>query len=155
MAQIWNAVWGLALMGLPGESMAQTAPFCAQLHGAMATANSDKPAKSALDITLPGRPRAAGICGFSIDMSGRHSAHCRWAFAYRAQAAMDAFSDALDALSACVDRPGPGVKDAAVNHPDSYDLRLFRHAGGTIGLSIKDKVALQKTFVMLRVTPDR
>lgn len=41
--------------------------------------------------------------------------------------------------------------DATVNHPDSYDARHFDVTGARISLSVKDKGALGKTLVFLRV----
>jgi hypothetical protein len=41
--------------------------------------------------------------------------------------------------------------DQSVNHPDAYDLRLFRLDGAEFAVSLKDKGALQQTLVFLRV----
>ncbi len=43
------------------------------------------------------------------------------------------------------------TKDSTVNHPDSYDAHHFDVEGTRISLSVKDKGALGKTLVFLRI----
>ncbi|WP_299732879.1 hypothetical protein [uncultured Tateyamaria sp.] len=101
------------------------------------------------EIALPSGK--AGICAISQDLSGARAVNCRWPFDYRVQAATDAFTRLLDATAQCLNTEG--VSDQGVNHPDSYDLRTFDTDTGQVSVSIKDKGALQQTFIFLRVAP--
>lgn len=53
-------------------------------------------------------------------------------------------------LSACF-AAVPTIADVTVNHPDSYDVRHFNVQGARISLSVKDKGALGKTLIFLRI----
>ncbi len=53
-------------------------------------------------------------------------------------------------VGACFNAPARQA-DAEVNHPDSYTARWFDVEGARISLSVKDKGALGKTLVFLRV----
>ena len=63
------------------------------------------------------------------------------------------FDGLLTAVAQCADQDIAPTTDQAVNHPDFYDLRIFTMNNVEVGLSIKDKGGLQKTYVFLRVTP--
>ncbi len=73
-----------------------------------------------------------------------------WQFDYRAAEAEVAFNALLDQMRRCA--PEAGTEDQGVNHPDFYDLRLFRVEGREVGVSLKDKGALQQTLVFLTVS---
>ncbi len=117
-----------------------------------ATAGADVQAETVRDI-LTDVGMSQAICSFSLDTRGTKSANCNWAFSYRSAEATGTFKDKLAMLSVCADKASGIVTDQSVNHPDFYDLRLMRIAGGEVGLSIKDKAAIQQTFVFLRLTP--
>ncbi|WP_299288665.1 hypothetical protein [uncultured Tateyamaria sp.] len=104
---------------------------------------------SSSEIAMPSG--AIGTCSTSLDLTGARALNCRWPFDYRAQAATDAFTELLDATAQCLDTDG--VTDQGVNHPDSYDLRTFTTDTAQVSVSIKDKGALQQTFIFLRVAP--
>ena len=80
-------------------------------------------------------------------MGGGRSLHCMWAFAYRSEAATQAFETLLNQIGKC--GGDSAVQDQDVNHPDFYDLRLFSVADNTVGVSLKDKGALSQTLVFL------
>jgi hypothetical protein len=62
---------------------------------------------------------------------------------------LDAFESLLGQVEACAN---PIAADpSSVNHPDSYDLRQFSSGVGMISVSLKDKGALNQTYVFLRV----
>ena len=104
---------------------------------------------TATDIALPSGTQ--GTCTTSLDLSGARALNCRWPFDYRAKAATETFFVLLDATTQCLNTDG--VTDQGVNHPDSYDLRTFNTDSAQVSISIKDKGALQQTFIFLRVTP--
>ncbi|WP_415402312.1 hypothetical protein [Tateyamaria sp. SN3-11] len=102
------------------------------------------------EITLPsGTP---GMCTTSLDLTGARALNCRWPFDYRAPAATDTFTALIDATTGCLNTDG--LTDQGVNHPDSYDLRTFHTDTAQVSISIKDKGALQQTFIFLRVAPN-
>ena len=77
--------------------------------------------------------------------------HCVWRFPLQAPAARRQFADLVSGLLTCL---GPGSlaeRDQGVNHPDFYDARRFETGGIELIVSIKDKSALENTFVNLRV----
>lgn len=91
-------------------------------------------------------------CTTSLQLGGGQQVQCGWPFAYRSEEATAAFTRLNDAVSACL---GPDVaitQDQSVNHPDFYDLRLYRTNAQEIGVSLKDKAALQQTYVFLRLS---
>lgn len=92
-----------------------------------------------------------GNCTTSLDLSGARALSCSWPFDYRAQAATDTFVELLDTTTQCLNTDG--LTDQGVNHPDSYDLRTFETDSMQVSISIKDKGALQQTFIFLRVAP--
>ncbi len=91
-------------------------------------------------------------CTTSLQLGGGQQVQCGWPFAYRAEEATAAFGRLNDAVTACL---GPDVaitQDQSVNHPDFYDLRIYRSANQEMGVSLKDKAALQQTYVFLRIS---
>jgi hypothetical protein len=87
-------------------------------------------------------------------LSGQRGVFCAWQFTYRAGAATAAFQALLDETAKCLGPAAGPIRDQAVNHPDFYDLRRFLVLDAEIGISIKDKAALQQTYVFLRISHD-
>lgn len=146
--------WGFAaiLASFGSGLAAQEASFCAQLDLALAAVDPDAQA-AIVETMFHGNGAKPANCGVSLDLSGSRSTNCHWAFAFRSEAVELAFDKMLAQLSACAD-PAFGVqKDLPVNHPDFFDLRVMRMTGGEVGLSLKDKTALQQSFIFLRLTP--
>lgn len=142
-----------ALAGLGAGLSAQEAAFCDQLEQATAATSSQNVSAELVKTMLDGFGGSPATCGFSMDLSGSRSANCHWAFSFRSDEANRTFADILAKLSACAD-PATGIQtDRPVNHPDFFDLRMLRVRGGEVGLSLKDKTALQQTYVFLRLTP--
>ena len=73
---------------------------------------------------------------------------CRGTFDLGAPQSRSDFEALTKRLTACAS--AAPVRDKGVNHPDFYDAWAFAVEGGEITLSIKDKSALGKTFVVLR-----
>lgn len=95
----------------------------------------------------------AETCDQSLTLEGGRAFHCAWRFAYREAEAGEAFRTMADKLSRCTTlttraEAGTGPR---VNHPDSYDLIEFNTPRGLIALSLKDKGALQRSYVFLRI----
>lgn len=90
-------------------------------------------------------------CTTSRTLGGQNAQHCRWPFAFRAIEARTAFEELSSHVASCLEPEAVQTNDSPVNHPDTYELRVFSVARGTISVSLKDKGALQQTFVFLRV----
>jgi hypothetical protein len=138
---------------LSGPLSAQTELFCDRLGQALATTKGAARTAENVAKMLSGFGPSPAACAFSLDLSGSTSANCHWAFSYRSDAATSGFDAMLATLTACADPAFAVETDQPVNHPDFYDLRLLRIAGGEVGLSIKDKVGLNQTYIFLRLTP--
>lgn len=78
---------------------------------------------------------------------------CRWTYVLGDAASRQTYEKALGRLRTCTDLT-EATRDQGVNHPDFYDAWAFRWSGGALTLSIKDKSALDATFVVLRVLPE-
>ena len=91
----------------------------------------------------------AATCQRYLGEAGRAGASCHWGFPYRDDAALTTASEIWAEIQACID--GQIVaEDAAVNHPDSYDLRIWQSGAETFAVAVKDKAALNRTLVFLR-----
>ncbi|MGB7244092.1 MAG: hypothetical protein WBC93_18655 [Sulfitobacter sp.] len=124
-------------------SPAFSGTFCDDLH-------SFAGGKSAT-LSLPNKDAAVANCGQSLALYGARSFHCNWSFAYRSASARLAFVRLLDALDSCLGPEQTLTNSGRVNHPDSYDLRLFTMGQGTAYASLKDKGGAQRTLVFLRI----
>ncbi len=85
------------------------------------------------------------------DCETDHTA-CRWTFQYRSRDANTVAEGLHSTIMKC-DGLVSVTKDTPVNHPDSYQAHIFNFATNTLVLSIKDKAALNQTFVTLRAGP--
>ncbi len=118
-----------ALIGLvPLAVGAETSPFCASLGTEQAFTNAE--------------------CSTSLVLGGGTSFDCAWGFEYRSVEANDAFEILVEQVAEC----GAliTVQDQLVSHPDSYDLRQYSVDGKEVSVSLKDKGALNQTYVFFR-----
>ncbi len=92
-------------------------------------------------------------CRTILTLDAGTQLHCNWPHPYRADTAQAQF-DALIALTTgCLGAGAVQPQDLAVNHPDFYDLRQFSDALGEVAISLKDKGALDQTYVFMRFSP--
>lgn len=98
-------------------------------------------------FALPMEGAAQAGCQTSLNIGGGKSLHCMWVFAYRSDAATQAFETLLRQIATCGGESA--MQDQDVNHPDFYDLHRFNFAKNTVGVSLKDKGALSQTLVFL------
>ncbi len=99
--------------------------------------------------TEPG-PLAAQFAGGAD--CGHEAEACRWTFDLGVPASRALFEEMRDGIGACSDVEA-GERDQGVNHPDFYDAWVFPMALSNVMVSIKDKSALSKTYVVLRFLP--
>lgn len=134
---------GLALVLLtPLPALADTPTFCGAVTGLQAAAANPEGSET---MVFPGTDIAAD-CAPALELGGVRSMSCNWTFPYRATEAQVAFEALSAALTECFDEAV--ATDTPVNHPDTYDLRIFE---GGASAALKDKANLGETLVILRV----
>lgn len=124
-------------------------PICA------AVATLLGPDASITQLTLPPPFSGSSKCSSALAQSGGRFTYCAWPFDYRAPVAHDAFKQLVDAVPTCLGLGVEGENDQKVNHPDFYDLQVFKSPQAEVSVSLKDKAGLQETYVFLRVQPAR
>jgi len=120
---------------------------CAALGLAPSLALADLCATGAVQDFLPAHPPET--CGIARAEDGTLEDHCAWRFDAGSREAEQRFADLGNALSACA---AAAPADQRVNHPDSYDLLVFKTEKGRISLSLKEKYALQARYIFIRKT---
>lgn len=125
-----------------GLCAGQAAAFCEDMA---------RIAQSGGPLALPDSELIAE-CSTSLQLGGGQQVQCGWPFAYRADAASAAFDQLNETVAACLGPDTVASRDQSVNHPDFYDLRLYQIAGMETAVSLKDKAALQQTYVFLRIS---
>ena len=143
-----RAIGAVLLLLLPFASHADDSERCTPLNALVAQAASateDPHALSALSDQLK-----AEQCGTALSETAAREIHCRWSFDYRSDESVEMqdrmASDIRDCLHASTISPEQGV-----NHPDTYDQQLYRAGDMALSVSLKDKAALQRSFVFLRI----
>lgn len=143
-----RTIGAVLLMLLPFATHADDSRRCTPLNTLVAQATSateDPQTLSALSEQLK-----AEQCGTALNETAAREIHCRWSFDFRSDEAVEMqdrlASDIRDCLDASTISPEQGV-----NHPDTYDQQRFRTADTALSVSLKDKAALQQSFVFLRI----
>ena len=136
----------IVLLAALSPGLAQAQDLCSALEDLMQQARANF-AGSVTQPALPGAP----ACDLAQGLGGAREYHCAWAFEYRAPKAADLFNTYDADIRACLINPQKAKADAEVNHPDSYVLYQYLTDGITIAISLKDKAALQETYVFLRI----
>ncbi len=129
---------------------ASASDFCQRLGELTVEARSDfadRPIKGTFEPDLPGKPE----CSLILQLGGAKAMNCQWSFPFRAPEAGRTFKATVEATQTCEGSKVTLHQDQQVNHPDTYDLRKFVLNGVGIDVSLKDKGALQKSLVFLRI----
>ncbi len=145
-----TALAAALLIPPPANAQNQVLPTCTDLLALTAAATPDGAANSA-----PPLPPGAESCQRSLQLGGAHSLHCAWAFPYRSAAATEAFATLDTRLRSCLSaRPAKSARQP-VNHPDSFHQREYDTVKTSLSLALKDKAALNRTYLFLGVTTTR
>ena len=148
----WRLRWRLwlaALLLVPASAGAAVArDLCAEIAPLIALAEgpSDK---------LPDIPQTPGLGEASCRLETRPTggfSYCSWTFPYRSDEAAATFEQFADQLEGCFGPEAAPGGGPGVNHPDSYAQRRYTAGPVSISLSLKDKAALDSTFVFVIVT---
>ncbi|MDJ0613743.1 MAG: hypothetical protein QNJ29_08690 [Rhizobiaceae bacterium] len=94
----------------------------------------------------------ANNCQLALQLSGGKELICFWQFDYRSTSATEHLRRLNKLISLAIDQGEVPQDDQDVNHPDFYDLRTYTINGADIAVSLKDKAALDQTFVFLRAS---
>ena len=141
-----------ALLALSCEGAAAS-EFCAHVTRLVEGAHSnfaDWPRGEAEPMAAPAMADAER-CSLVLILSGARVYQCAWTFDHRSDAAYAAFESFDRSLQSCLGDSAQVERDRRVNHPDFYDQRRYRVARAEVTLSVKDKSALQHTYVFVRV----
>ena len=76
---------------------------------------------------------------------------CDWAFPHRAKQAYDRFESLARDVHDCLGERAVLHNDQSVNHPDYYALRRFETDRASVSVSVKDKAALDRTYVFVGI----
>lgn len=136
------------LIALPAER-GRADGVCADMNTLLEQAQSN----FAGDVgSLPQlRLDGADSCATFFSPGESRGFHCVWEFSYRAAEAEKTFTYFDETLQRCFADRARVEHDQPVNHPDSYRLQQYQVGPVTVSVSLKDKSALQKTYVFLRV----
>lgn len=141
-----------ALATVPAGA-ARAADLCADMNTLVRQAGSDfsnwtaGTDAAAIPLTLPG----AETCAMATSLTGQRVYYCAWKFEYRADGAQATFDAFNRSLQDCFGNRAQISRDQPVNHPDFYDLRQYQLDQIEVTVSIKDKSAMQSTYVFVRV----
>jgi hypothetical protein len=146
--------WAFAMIFTTSATSAQSNASCTTFSeiGGRSSENDLTDVASAL---FPGghlgtsKDEHQGTC--EISSSDQYALTCTWQFPYRSELATNRFDTVRGLISACSDDPAGFTKDQNVNHPDYYEAYYYGAGNNTLSASIKDKGALQKTLVFLRM----
>ena len=148
------AAWVLIFSGTLGTAQAQD--LCGDIDTLIEQSRS-----GFSEIATKGKG-AAGEHGVTLALAGASSCsvtrkskrtwyHCAWEFPHRAEQAYDTFDRFVERLNDCVGRRATVHSDRSVNHPDHYASRRYELNQAEVSVSIKDKSALGRSFVFIRV----
>ncbi len=155
-----KGIAGIALSILLGFYTAGThaADFCSDINHLIQAAPGNFSAiivesgegSKGRDITL----KLEGSSECTVRLMIRSKSYgCTWTFRLgdpRAYARFDALGQALQR---CIGDRSTLNQDQNVNHPDFYDSLMFLLDTAKVSVSVKDKSALESTFVFLFVEP--
>ena len=136
--------------------VAQARDLCANIDDLIDQSRSqfaeimDKPHGDAGDHDVTLTLAGASYC-FVTKQSKRSFYHCGWEFPYRAKQAYDTFDAFVRGVNDCIGQQATLHTDQSVNHPDFYALRRYETEQADVSVSVKDKSALGRTFVFIRV----
>lgn len=148
------------LVLLVTTAVAQAQDFCPAIDVLIEQSHSqfaeilDKPANTSGDYNVTLSLADASHCSVT-KRSKRSWYSCRWDFPYRATQAYQTYDAFVERMSGCIGQRATMHSDQSVNHPDYYDLRRFELTQADVSVSVKDKAALENTFVFIRVQGKR
>ena len=143
----------LGLAFASNATLAAASDLCSTVEALTAEAGANFADRPITGNFNPGLPNGAQ-CAVLLQLGGVRALNCQWGFSFRNPDAWKSFERLSGQIREC---SGVAVlidQDQLVNHPDTYDLRKFDWNGAIIDVSLKDKGALQQTFVFLRVGTD-
>ena len=136
VGRVGAAVATFLLMAAGTTALASS--FCEDLH--VLAKEGD------VSLVLPNKSQdKRADCLTTLALGGGRDVYCSWRFAYRSEESV------INEVTHCLGPDAIQSTDQQVNHPDAYDLRLFKVGTKEFAVSLKDKGALQQTLIFLRV----
>jgi len=126
---------------------------CTELETLVAKVHSGllKTPSAVADSAIPLMSTEPESCAAAPTLSGATDHYCVWRFEYRTAEAYGVFNNLNRSFQECFGDGARVRSDQKVNHPDFYDLRRFEVDPVHVAVSIKDKSAMQSTYVFVRV----
>lgn len=90
-------------------------------------------------------------CDRVVSADGNDQYFCALEYEFRARAARQMYEELAKELTHCFGTDAVVPSGPAVNHPDSYDQTVVAVEGRQVSVALKDKGALQKTYVFVRL----
>ncbi|MDJ0610886.1 MAG: hypothetical protein QNJ67_18055 [Kiloniellales bacterium] len=144
--------WLAALLLVPASAGAAVArDLCAEIAPLIALASSPADPESRGASSAEVARLGEASCRVVTRPSGGIS-YCTWTFPYRSDEAAAAFEDFADQLESCFKPEAAQGGGPGVNHPDSYAQHRYTAGPASISLSLKDKAALDSTYVSVIVS---
>ena len=136
------------LIALTCPQITHADTFCTSLKALVTEARSN------FADSPPVALKGAQSCRLTRNLAAPDAYFCAWDFPYRAPKADQTFARFNQSAQTCFDDLTALDADQPVNHPDSYDLRQYRLGDINLSVSLKDKTALQKTYVFIRISAE-
>ena len=94
-------------------------------------------------------------CELAAEPSGSDVYRCTWSFALRAAETAEVYNGLAVSVAECVGGDVLPVVDRGVNHPDTSLRHTYDLGSAALSLSLKDKSALDASYVFLEVRGDQ
>ena len=98
--------------------------------------------------------KGADTCRTTRQLGGGSAYHCAWSYPYRSKHSRTALQTFLARIESCEGVARSTQPETGVNHPDTYEQWVFRVAGRTISVSLKDKAQLDRSYLFLGISAD-
>ena len=138
--------WVLAVLPVPVGAQTRTCALPERFFAAPAGAEAANGAAPWATALSP--ERAPVSCG-----TDRGGPFCRWEFDLGQGGSRTLFDTLSARMEACI-ASGSIARDPGVNHPDSYRALILTRSGHVLTLVLKDKSALDQSFVTLRIATE-
>ncbi len=136
----------LACIGISSLAHANT---CITFEDAIQQASTNFETPPVTPFTIYGI--MPNLCDVATTSDGIKIYHCRWDYGYRTSDAAELLRTINIDIQRCLGIQSRKIEDG-VNHPDTYEQRLYRLGDINISLSLKDKAALNQSFVSLQIS---
>ena len=154
--RFWLIVGGLAVPAATALYLFGTPSLCAGVESLLEHSEEQFAAITTDEIpTEPGQLPVSFVladasqCAVYADVENAEYL-CRWEFPAGSEQAREMYDQSLEEVRECVG-DATETEDRSVNHPDYYESVNFANDTGQVGVSLKNKNALQSIHVSVSV----